>query len=94
MLPRGGPRATLNPVHDRVYKRLFSDPRVVEDLLRGFVPVECVQRLDCTTLRRLPTEYVSRKLHHRLGDLVWCVEPAAGKAPAGSARGPASGGSW
>ena len=41
MLPRASTRATLHPVHDRVYKvykRLFSDPRVVEDLLRGFVP--------------------------------------------------------
>ena len=70
-------------MHDRVYKRLFSNPRVVEDLLRGFVPVEWVERLDYTTLRRLPAEYVSRELHHRFGDLVWCVEPAAGEAPGG-----------
>ena len=53
----------MDAVHDRVYKRLFSDPRVVEDLLRGFVPVEWVERLDFTTLRRLPAEYVSRELH-------------------------------
>ena len=83
MLHRASTRDTLHPVHDRVYKRLFSNPRVVEDLLRGFVSVEWVERLDYTTLRRLPTEYVSRELHHRLGDLVWCLEPATGEAPAG-----------
>ena len=84
MLRRAGSRDTLDAVHDRVYKRLFSDPRVVEDLLRGFVPVKWVARLDFTTLHRLPAEYVSRELHHRLGDLAWCVEPGAGEAPAGS----------
>ena len=83
MLHRAPARDTLHPVHDRVYKRLFSDSRGVEDLLRGFVPVQWVERLDYTTLRRAPTEYVSRELHQRLGDLVWCVEPAAGEAPAG-----------
>ena len=84
MLHRACTRDSLDAVHDRVYKRLFSDPRVVEDLLRGFVPVKWVERLDFTTLRRLPSEYVSRELHHRLGDLVWRVEPGASEAPAGS----------
>ena len=59
------------PVHDAAYKDLFSHPRMVEDLLRGFAAPEWSDALDFTTLEKLPAEYVSDDLRRRHGDLVW-----------------------
>ena len=39
--------------HDHSYKLLFSHPRMVEDLLRGFVHEEWVERIDFSTLERV-----------------------------------------
>ena len=47
LLPCG--EATMGE-HDHSYKLLFSEPRMVEDLLRGFVPDEWVEELDFSTL--------------------------------------------
>ena len=59
------------PVHDAAYKDLFSHPRMVEDLLRGFAAPEWSDALDFSTLEKLPAEYVSDDLRRRHGDLVW-----------------------
>ena len=58
-------------MQDPNYKRLFSFPRMVEDLLRGFLPGDWLAELDFSTLRKLPTEYVSDELLKRHGDCVW-----------------------
>ena len=58
-------------MQDPNYKRLFSFPRMVEDLLRGFLPGDWLDELDFSTLRKLPTEYVSDELLKRHGDCVW-----------------------
>ena len=58
-------------MHDAVYEDLFSQPRMVEDLLRGFVAPEWSDALDFSTLEKLPAEYVSDDLQRRHGDLVW-----------------------
>ena len=58
-------------VHDAAYKDLFSHPRMVEDLLRGFAAPEWSDALDFSTLEKLPAEYVSDDLRRRHGDLVW-----------------------
>ena len=58
-------------MHDAAYKDLFSHPRMVEDLLRGFAAPEWSDALDFTTLEKLPAEYVSDDLRRRHGDLVW-----------------------
>ena len=58
-------------MQDPNYKRLFSFPRMVEDLLRGFLPGSWLAELDFSTLRKLPTEYVSDELLKRHGDCVW-----------------------
>ena len=60
-------------MHDETYKTLFAFPRMVEDLLRGFVGGEWVDTIDFTTLEKLPTEYVSEELRTRHGDTVWRV---------------------
>ena len=61
------------PVHDEVYKRLFAFPRMVEDLLRGFVGGEWIDDIDFSTLRKLSAEYIGEELRRRHGDTVWRV---------------------
>ncbi len=56
---------------DGAYKVLFSQPRLVEDLLRGFVREPWVERLDFTTLEKINPAFVSDDLRHREDDLVW-----------------------
>ena len=61
------------PMHDPAYKLLFSDPRMVADLLRGFVPGDWNRSLDFSTLAKVSPEHVSDTLVQRLGDLLWRV---------------------
>ena len=65
-------------VHDAHYKRLFAFPRMVEDLLRGFVGGRWVKGLDFSTLSKLSSEYVGEDHHRRVGDAVWRVGPREG----------------
>ena len=60
-------------VHDAAYKSLFSYPRMVEDLLRGFVAADWSDALDLSTLQKLPAEFVSDDLRQRRGDTMWRV---------------------
>lgn len=60
--------------HDGIYRRLFSQPRLVEDLLRRFVGGNWIERLDFDTLELVPAHYVSEDLEHREQDLVWRVK--------------------
>ena len=57
--------------HDHGYKLLFSHPRMVEDLVRGFVPGGWVEELDFASLERVPASYVGEELEGRASDLVW-----------------------
>ena len=70
---------TLAPMQDPNYKRLFSFPRMVEDLLRGFLPGDWLDELDFSTFRKLPTEYVSDELLRRHGDCVWRMRRRRGE---------------
>ena len=61
-------------MHDAAYKTLFSHPRVVGDLLRGFVPEPWTDTLDLDSLEKLPAEFVSDDLHRqRRADAVWRI---------------------
>ena len=60
-------------MHDAAYKRLFSHPRMVEDLLRGFIAANWTGALDFETLEKLPAEFVSDDLRQRRGDGMWRV---------------------
>ena len=79
--PSGPPRrrATLSTMQDPNYKRLFSFPRMVEDLLRGFLSGDWLDELDFSTLQKLPTEYVSDELLKRHGDCVWRLRRRRGE---------------
>jgi hypothetical protein len=39
--------------HDHSYKLLFSNPEMVEDLLRGFVHEDWVEEVDFASLERV-----------------------------------------
>ena len=58
---------------DAAYKRLFSRPGMVRDLLRGFAARDWSEALDFASLTPLPASYVSRDLQQRHGDLVWRI---------------------
>jgi predicted transposase/invertase (TIGR01784 family) len=57
--------------HDRSYRSLFSFPKMVEDLIRQFVPESWVEKLDFSTLQRVNASFVAPKLEGREGDLLW-----------------------
>ena len=59
--------------HDPAYKAFFSNPEMVESLLRDFVPAEFVAELDFSTLERCSGSYVTDDLRERHDDIVWRV---------------------
>jgi len=59
--------------HDPGYKLLFSEPRMVEDLLRGFVNEDWVGQLDFSTLEKVNPHFVSEELLRREDDVIWRV---------------------
>jgi hypothetical protein len=63
--------APIMGLHDRSYRLLFSEPRLVEDLIRGFFQDKWVNRLDFSTLERVNASYVASSLKAREDDMVW-----------------------
>ena len=61
-------------MHDDQYKLLFAFPRLVEDLLRGFVDGDWLDDVDFSTLDKLSAEFVSDRGRARRGDTVWRVQ--------------------
>ena len=59
---------------DPTYKLLFSQPRMVEDTLRGYVAPDWCEALDFSTLAQRNAEYIGTDLHNRIGDMLWRVE--------------------
>jgi len=56
--------------HDRSYHRLFSEPALVEDLVRHFVNESWVKELDFTKMTRVNTKFHSDALERRDGDII------------------------
>jgi len=59
--------------HDGGYKLLFGNKRMVEDLLRGFVPQSWVDELDFSTLQLCEGSYVAEDHDRFEQDMVWRV---------------------
>lgn len=57
--------------HDHGYKRLFSHPEMVKDLLCGFVAEPWVTELDFSTLEKYPTVFIGDQLRERRNDVIW-----------------------
>ena len=74
-------------MHDETCKTLFAFPRMVEDLLRGFVGGAWIDQLDFTTLEKLSADYVSDELRTRHGDTVWRVRHRGAWLPRAGAAG-------
>lgn len=59
--------------HDAAYKAFFSDPAMVESLLRDFVPEDFIDDLDFSTLERCSGSYVTDDLRERHDDIIWRI---------------------
>ncbi|UCZ57116.1 Rpn family recombination-promoting nuclease/putative transposase [Desulfurispirillum indicum] len=59
--------------HDSGYKLLFSNPRLVQDLLTGFVRQEWVGHMDFATLEPVKASFVSDDMRQRHDDCIWRV---------------------
>ena len=62
---------------DAAFKKLFSDPRMIELLIRRHVP-EWAGRIDYRTLQPLPTELIDEELRRRYPDMTWRVRTTDG----------------
>ena len=56
--------------HDASYTLLFSNPLLVADLLRGFVPDAWVREVGFATLERVSTEQMNDDLRDRQTDII------------------------
>jgi len=59
--------------HDRSYRRLLGQPRLVRELFEGLLRPSWGEILDWSGLQALPTDYISDALRQRQGDRVWRV---------------------
>lgn len=59
--------------HDSFYKTLFSNPKMVKDLILDFIPEPFVSDFDFSTLEICHNAYVTPHLAQRQNDLVWRV---------------------
>ena len=59
--------------HDSIHKLLCAFPRVIADILRGFLGWDLIARLDIETLEQVSAEQVTQALRRRLSDAVWRV---------------------
>jgi hypothetical protein len=57
--------------HDQSYKLLFSHPRMVRDLLVGFVRGKWRRWIDLRSLAKANAHFVTDSLRRRAGDMVW-----------------------
>ena len=83
MTPRaGGRNKEGTPEHDRGYRRLFSHPESVEELLRGFVEEDWVDGLDFSSLEKVDHHFVGDDFGGRASDVIWKMRFRNGE-PAG-----------
>ena len=65
---------------DPSYKRLFSAPEVVRDLIMGFIDDAWLHSLDFSTQEKQPSSYVTDDYRHRHDNVVWRLK-ADGERP-------------
>ena len=61
------------PDHDTLYHRLFSDPRMVAELLREFVAGPWLDDLDLARMERLNAKFHTETTERRDGDMIWRI---------------------
>jgi len=63
--------ATESYSHDKSYKRLFSNPELVKELIEGFVSPEIACVLDFDSLEKVEGSFITPAMKEREGDLIW-----------------------
>jgi len=69
------------PLHDMLYKRLFSHAAMVASLLEGFASGDWAERLDLSTLEKVPGSFVTPDRRARHADLIWRARTRTGWQP-------------
>jgi len=57
--------------HDSGYKKLFSSPELVRQLLTSFVHEDWVSRIDYSTLQRIDKSFITDQFADRESDLIY-----------------------
>ena len=65
-------------VYDQHYRRLFSNPAMVQALFNGILPDQLRQHLDLSSLTPLPSSFVSSRARDRHSDIIWQVKRTDG----------------
>jgi predicted transposase/invertase (TIGR01784 family) len=64
----------MSRFHDKWFTRLFSEPKIVEELLTSFVHESFVKDLDFTTIKKLNTKFIPQSERSRHADLVFEIK--------------------
>ena len=72
--------------HDRLFRKVFSEPAEAAGLLRAHVPQWLADTLDWSSLTLMPDSYVDDDLQASESDLLYAVEQRPGAAEPGDAR--------
>ncbi len=60
----------IHHYHDKTYKLLFSHPKIIKDLLTGFIDEDFVKDVDFDKIQKIGTSYVSDTFKERETDLI------------------------
>ena len=71
----------MHELHDSSFKLWFDHPRMVRDLLHGFLPADLAGAFDFDTLEQMSAGYVGDDLRQTRGDMLWRVRFRTGAAP-------------
>ena len=88
MLCCAAPRMTrdLHQPHDRLFRKVFSEPAEAAGLLRAYVPGWLAETLDWSSLTLMPASYVDDELQASESDLLFAVEQRPWAAESGEER--------
>ena len=76
----------LHQPHDRLFRKVFSEPAEAAGLLRAYVPSWLVDTLDWSGLTLMPASYVDDELRASESDLLFAVDWRPGAAEPGDLR--------
>ena len=71
----------MHDLHDSSFKLWFDHPRMVRDLLRGFLPADLAGAFDFDTLEQMSAQHVGDDLRQTRGDMLWRVRFRTEAAP-------------
>lgn len=68
--------------YDKAYRDLFSQPKIVTELLTEFIPAEITSLLDLTSLTHHSGQYITPLTTEKIQDVVWSVNLLQNNQPA------------